>query len=239
MSDTSVRLFDKFMPDQPRNNEHYAGAPGDYHAALFDTLLRASGIAAPAEEFSLEASSRFSQEEMGSNPISLRLLELLVRLVRAERVLEIGTFIGVSGMYMARALPASGRLVTIEKFPEFAEIARRNFRANGFEERVELRVGDAHELIRELDPRLPFDLVFIDGNKERYADYFESLEPLLRPGGLFVVDDVLFHGDALNSVPQTEKGRGVREFLDRAARAKDYLRLTLPIANGIMLLLRR
>jgi len=239
MSDASVRLFDKFMPDQPRNNEHWAGAPGDYHAALFDTLVRASGIGAPAEEFVLEASERFSQEEMGSNPISLRLLELLVRLVRAERVLEIGTFIGVSALYMARSLPANGRLVTIEKFPEFAEIARRNFRANGCDERIDLRVGDAHDLIRDLDPTEPFDLVFIDGNKERYADYFDSLEPFVRPGGLFVVDDVLFHGDALNKVPQTDKGRGVRELLDRAARSKDYLRLALPIANGMLLLLRR
>jgi predicted O-methyltransferase YrrM len=235
----TVRLFDKFMPDQPRNNEHYAGAPGDYHAALFDTLVRASGITPPFEEFALEASERFSQAEMGSNPVSLRLLELLVRLVRAERVLEIGTFIGVSGLYMARGLPASGRLVTIEKFPEFAEIARRNFRANGFEERVDLRVGDAFDVIRDLDPRQPFDLIFIDGNKERYADYFTSLEPFLKPGGLFVVDDILFHGDALNKVPQTDKGRGVREFLDRAERSKDYLRLALPIANGMMLMQRR
>ena len=239
MSDTSVRLFDKFMPDQPRNNEHYAGAPGDYHAALFDTLVRASGIAAPAEEFSLEASSRFSQEEMGSNPISLRLLELLVRLVRAERVLEIGTFIGVSGMYMARALPESGRLVTIEKFPEFAEIARRNFKANGFDDRIDLLVGDAHDRIRDLARLTPFDVIFIDGNKERYADYFVALEPILRPGGLFIIDDILFHGDALNKVPQTEKGRGVRDLLDRVERSKDYLRLALPIANGMLLLLRR
>jgi predicted O-methyltransferase YrrM len=239
MSDATVRPFDKFLPDQPRNNEHYAGAAEDYHRVLFETLTRASGIQPPAKEFVLEGSSRFTVEEMGSNPINLRLLELLVRLVRAERVLEIGAFIGVSALHMARGLPENGKLVTIEKFPEFAEIARKNFHANGFGERIELLVGDANDRIRELPKEQPFDLIFIDGNKERYAEYFEALEPLLRPGGLFVVDDVLFHGDVLNATPRTEKGAGALRFLKRATRAEGYLRAALPLANGVMLLLKR
>jgi predicted O-methyltransferase YrrM len=239
MADTTVRLFDKFLPDQPRNNEHYAGSPEDYHRLLFSALVQASDIRPPAQEFTLEGSSRFTVEEMGSNPINLRLLELLVRLLHADRVLEIGTFIGVSALHMARGLPAHGRLVTIEKFPEFAEIARKNFQANAVGERIELLVGDASEHIRDLPSESPFDLIFIDGNKERYADYFEALEPLLRPGGLFAVDDVLFHGDVLNPVPLTEKGRGTLRFLERAALARDYLRVALPIGNGLMLLQRR
>ena len=239
MSDLEVHVWDKLLPNLPANNEHFAGSPEEYVPVLYDTIARSSGLLTPEEELVFESSTRFSQAAMGSNPVSTRFLQILARLVRAERVLEIGTFVGVSAIYLARALEQGGRVVTIEKFPEFARIAERNFAANGVQDRITLLVGDAFERIRGLPEDEPFDLAFLDGHKERYADYFEAIAPRLRPGGLLVVDDVLFHGDALNKVCRTEKGEGVRRFLDRAASAKDFLRLTLPLANGIMLMLKQ
>jgi predicted O-methyltransferase YrrM len=239
MAEPEVRVFDKLLPNLRTNNEYFAGSDEEYVPALYETIARASGLLEPGEELVFESSERFTQAAMGSNPVSTRFLQILARLVRAERVLEVGTFVGVSAIYLARALEAGGRVVTIEKFPEFAAIAQRNFVANGVQDRITLLVGDAIERIEELPADEPFDLVFLDGHKERYAEYFEAIAPRLRTGGLLVVDDVLFHGDALNRVCRTEKGEGVRRFLDRAAAAKDFLRLTLPLANGIMLMLKQ
>jgi predicted O-methyltransferase YrrM len=153
-------------------------------------------------------------------------------------VLEIGSFVGVSAMYFAKALPAGGEVVTIEKFEEFAAIAKRNFAANGLSERIRLLQGDAFDVIDRLPRDKPFDMIFIDGNKEKYLDYFLKTEPLLSPRGLVLVDDCFFHGDALNPVPTNEKGRGTRAFLEHAAGRKDYQRIAMPLSNGIMVMRR-
>jgi len=233
-----VRFCDKLLPDQHEHTHYFKDGP-DYVAALYDAICRSSGIASPDEEFKLEKADEFTVEEMASNPVSVRFLEFLIQVSGVKRVLEIGTFIGVSAMYFARALPKGGEVVTIEKFDRFAAIARRNFAANGLADRITLMEGDAFEVIDELPKDKKFDLVFIDGNKERYKDYFVRTEPLLSPTGISLVDDCYFHGDAINREPTTDKGRGARAFLDYAATRDDYLRVALPIANGIMMMTRR
>lgn len=236
MTVTKLSFADKMLPIQPEYRKDFSGNETAHLAALFDAMVRSSGLCDPEEEFELETTPKFTIAEMGSAPMVLRLLQLLVRLIRAHRVLEIGTFIGVSGLYMAKALPEDGRLTTIEKYEHFAEIAKRNFERNGVATRAHVIVGDAFEVIDRFDREgESFDLIFLDGNKERYADYFLRLTPRLRPGGLFVTDDVFFHGDALNREPQTEKGRGVRRFLDAMAERTDFTKLLIPIANGVFL----
>src|SRR5207244_5106952 len=142
---------------------------------------------------------------MASNPVSLRFFEFLTKVSGARRVLEIGAFIGVSAMSFARALPADGEVVTIEKLDRFAAIARRNFDKNGLGDKIRLIVGDAADVLAGLRSGPPFDLVFIDGNKERYKDYMEATAPLLSPRGIMIVDDVFFHGDAVRATTATEK----------------------------------
>src|SRR5262245_57687274 len=234
----NVRFCDKLLPDQHEHTYYFKEGP-DYAAALYDTICRSSRIAAHSEEFTLETPAEFTVEEMASNPVTMRFLEFLVHVSRAQRVLEIGAFIGVSAMHFARALPTDGRVVTIEKFDRFAAIARRNFARNGLDRRITLLEGDAFEIIDRLPRDETFDLIFIDGNKERYKDYFVKTEPLLSPTGISLVDDCYFHGDAINSEPTSDKGRGVRAFLDYAATRDDYLRIALPLANGIMMMTRR
>ena len=126
-----------------------------------------------------------------------------------------------------------------KKFDHFAALARRNFAANGLADRITLMEGDAFEIIESLPKDRKFDLIFIDGNKERYKDYFIKTEPLLSPTGISLVDDCYFHGDAINREPTNDKGRGVRAFLDYAATRDDYLRIALPLANGMMMMTRR
>jgi len=229
--------WDKLLPNQAFNADQYSG-PGSIEQSLYETILWSSAIPVPGTSFRIEQSDRFSIEEMASNAVALGFITWLLQLMKARRVLEIGTFVGVSAMSFAKALPPDGRVVTIEKFDHFAAIARRNFAANGFQGRIDLVEGDAHDVLAKMHDRGPFDFAFIDGNKERYADYFRLIEPLMAAGGVVAVDDAFFHGDALTEKPSTDKGRGVRKFLELAASAKDWRRILLPLSNGLMLMFK-
>jgi caffeoyl-CoA O-methyltransferase len=227
-------LTDTLLPDQLRNNEYYGGS--DYHRDLYDLIAGSSGMVPLAEAFTLTLSDEFTIDMMASNPIQLRLLELFVRLVGATRVIEIGAFIGLSAMTMARAMPAGGKLITIEKYDHFADICRRNVAANGLADRIDVIEGDALDVIGRLPPNEPFDLAFIDGNKERYVDHFRLVEPYVRTGGIILVDDVLYHGDVFNATPKTAKGEGVKAFMDMAAGLGSGFRAVLPVCNGLMII---
>ncbi len=234
MSDNKLTYADKFLPTQPEFRSGFDGSDRAHIQALFDAVMRTSGLAPPDQEFDIEGTPMFTIQEMGSSPMVLRLLQLLIRLSGARRVLEIGAFVGISALYMAKALPVNGRLTAVEKFDHFAEIAQRNFDANGVADKITLINADAFEFLRERGETPPaFDFVFLDGNKERYADYFAAIDPHLAPGGLFVADDAFFHGDALNETPASEKGAGVRRFLDVMEKRDDYFKLLLPVANGV------
>jgi predicted O-methyltransferase YrrM len=232
-----VRFCDKFLPDQQEHKYFYKG--NDYPAALYDVICHSSGIESPDQEFKLEKTDKFTIEEMASNPISLRYLQFLIRASGVKRVLEIGAFIGVSAMYFAKALPADGQVVTIEKFDHFAGIAKRNFALNGLQNKITLHEGDAFEIIERLPKNEKFDMIFIDGNKEKYKDYFVMTEPLLSDRGISLVDDCFFHGDVANQVTTNEKGAGTKAFLEYAATRTDYHRIALPLANGIMMMTRK
>ncbi len=130
------------------------------------------------------------------SPPQGKLLQLLVRLVGAKRILEFGTLGGYSAILMARALPANGRLVTLETKPEYAEVARRSIDAAGVGGRVEIRVGPALEALPGLEEEggEPFDLVFIDADKVNTPNYFSWAIGRTRPGGLIIADNVVRDG---------------------------------------------
>jgi predicted O-methyltransferase YrrM len=169
------------------------------------------------------------EDAAGLPPIAVtpnqgKLLGLLARVQGARKVLELGTLGGYSTIWLARALPADGRLVTLEAQAEYAEVARANIARAGLEKRVELRVAPALETL----PRLvdegagPFDLIFIDADKQNNPGYFEWSLKLSRPGTLIVVDNVVRGGAILdpNADDPTignEGIRGVRRFFELLA----------------------
>jgi predicted O-methyltransferase YrrM len=230
-----LKPWDKLLPNQPFTSDQFSGA-GSVEQSIYETIMWSTGFIAPEKKFKIENTELFTIEQMASNAAALGFLGWLLRLIGAKRVLEIGAFVGVSAMYFADSLPADGRVVTIEKFDHFAGIARRNFAANGFENRIELVEGDAHEVLPNVADRGPFDFAFIDGNKERYADYFRLVEPMMSPRSIIAVDDVFFHGDALSPTPASEKGRGVRAMLELVANSSTWDRAVLPLSNGMMLM---
>jgi predicted O-methyltransferase YrrM len=152
------------------------------------------------------------------SPPQGKLLQLLVRLVGARRVLEFGTLGGYSAILMARALPADGRLITLEAQAEYAEVARRSIDGAGVGEKVEIRVGPALEALPELEEEGagPFDLVFIDADKVNTPNYFAWALERTRPGGLIVADNVVRDGtlaDAAASDDATQAQRRLHEML--------------------------
>ena len=137
-------------------------------------------------------------------------LHLLARAIGARRILEIGTLGGFSGIWMARALPPDGRLITLEISPKHAEVARRNFARAGVADRAEVRVGPALETLPTLSG--PFDLIFIDADKPGYPDYFPLAVKLSRPGTLIVADNVVRKGAVADAASTDDMVKGIQRF---------------------------
>lgn len=142
-------------------------------------------------------------------------LAMLVRLTGARRVLEVGLYTGYSALAMAEALPADGEIVSCEIDPAVATLAQSMLGRSEHGRKVALRLGPALETIATLPPDAPFDLIFLDADKESYLAYYHAVMPLLRPGGLLVADNVLWSGAAI--LPRHPKSRALAEF-NRAVR---------------------
>jgi predicted O-methyltransferase YrrM len=149
-----------------------------------------------------------------------KFLHLLARIQGARRILEIGTLGGYSTIWLARALPADGRLVTLEYAPRHAEVAGRNIARAGLDKLVEIRVGPALQTLPVLaDERPdPFDLVFIDADKVNNAQYVEWALRLVRPGSLIVVDNVVRGGRVTDSASTAPDVLGTREVIELIGR---------------------
>jgi predicted O-methyltransferase YrrM len=139
-----------------------------------------------------------------------KFLHILARIRGARRILEIGTLAGYSTIWLARALPADGRLVTLEFDPKHASVARDNLSAAGLDDRVEVLVGRALDTLPSLPANEPFDLVFIDADKPSTPDYVRWALKLTRPGSIIVVDNVVRSGDVLDASGANESAEGMR-----------------------------
>ena len=144
-----------------------------------------------------------------------KLLHLLALSIGARRVLEIGTLGGYSTIWLARALPAGGRLVTLEVDARYADVAHANFARAGVEALIDLRVGRALDLLPALAAEPPFDLFFIDADKASNLEYFEWALELSRPGSLIVVDNVVRGGRVADAASSDEAVLGTRRLIER------------------------
>jgi caffeoyl-CoA O-methyltransferase len=167
------------------------------------------------------------------SPEEGKLLHLLLLLIQAKTVLEIGSLGGYSGVWLARALPADGRLVTIERDPKHARIAREAFAAAGLQDRIELIEGPALEVLPTLKPG--FDAVFIDADKEPLPHYFAWGMKLLRRGGLLLSDNAFFHGAAVDPNDQSPNAEGVRKFNELASRDPRLVATIIPVRDGLVI----
>lgn len=167
----------------------------------------------------LRSSSAAGLPSIQVSPVQGRLLYLLARLSGARRILEVGTLGGYSTIWLARALPAVGELVSLEIDPKHAEVARANVARAGLTEKVEIRVGPALELLPRLEEekRGPFDFVFLDADRPNLHAYLEWALRLGRSGSLLVVDNVVRRGEVADASSSDPSVRGVRSLIDALA----------------------
>jgi predicted O-methyltransferase YrrM len=191
-----------------------------------------AGLYAPPDE-ALTAALRES-EWAGLPRINVsasegRLLQMLVEISGARRILEIGTLGGYSAIHFARALPEHGALVSLELEERHAEVARRNVERAGLSERIEIRVGDARDALAGLveNGEGPFDLIFIDADKEGYPEYLAWSLRLSRPGTLILGDNAIREGSVID--PDDTSALAMREFNEKLAKDPRLSALILPL----------
>jgi len=170
-------------------------------------------------EAALRASDAAGLPAINISPTHGKLLNVLARTMGARRILEVGTLGGYSTIWLARALPPDGRLITLELDDHHAAVARANLRAAGVADHVEVRVGRAVELLAALvsEKQPPFDMVFIDADKPSNLDYLTWALALTRPGSLIVVDNVVRNGEVVSATSADASVRGVRRMMDAIA----------------------
>ncbi len=153
-----------------------------------------------------------------------KMLMLLAQMQKAERILEVGTLGGYSTIWLARALPAGGKLITLEYEQKHADIAAGNIKHAGLAEKVEIRVGSAIDtlpaLVKEGCP--PFDLIFIDADKPGYTEYFQWCMKLSRKGTVIIADNIVREGEVVNSNSEDEKVQGIRKFNEAVTGEKRF-----------------
>jgi predicted O-methyltransferase YrrM len=170
----------------------------------------------PALEVALTASAAAGLPAINVSPVQGKLLHLLARAIGARNVLEIGTLGGYSTIWLARALPDDGRVISLEADHRHAEVARVNIARAGLDNRVEVRLGMALDLLPALTERTePFDFVFIDADKPNNAAYFDWALRLSRVGAIIVVDNVVRGGDVIAAASDSPTVQGVHRFLER------------------------
>jgi len=188
-----------------------------------------------------EATAELPEAHLQIAPEEGQFLQLLVRLLGARRVLEIGTFTGYSALWMALALPEDGRLVTCDSSKEWTAIAREYWLEAGVAERIDLRLGSADESLAALleDERGHYDLAFIDADKAGYDGYYEACLKLLRGGGLVVVDNTLWYGRPADPDDQEADTVAIRQFNDKLHADERVDIALLPLVDGVTLARKR
>jgi caffeoyl-CoA O-methyltransferase len=188
------------------------------------------------ERLAKETRERTSIPEMMAGPLQGRLLAFLVSAMRARRVLEIGTFTGYASICMASALPAGGRVVTLDVNEETTEIARRYATEAGVVDRIDYRIGPAAATMADLDG--PFDFVFIDADKGGYLAYYEASLPLLADGGLIAVDNVLWSGRVVEDSADGPTAV-MKQFNDHVRDDPRVETVMLTVRDGLTLIRKR
>jgi caffeoyl-CoA O-methyltransferase len=184
-----------------------------------------------------ETRAALNAPQMLTGTVEGRFLQALVWMGRPQLVLELGTYSGYSALAMAAALPPGGRIVTCELSDEHADFAQRHIDDSPYADRIELRRGPALETVATLDG--PFDLVFIDADKQNYVNYYEAVVPKLAERGLIAADNTLWSGNVAEDEDQSDATVALRAFNDRVREDDRVVCVMLSVRDGITLIRMR
>ena len=185
-----------------------------------------------------ETNLKLLNPRMASGHIQGSLLKMLVTMIRPQMILEVGTFTGYATLCMAEGLPEGGRIHTVEIDDELEDFILNGFKKSPYSDRIELHIGDALKVVPGLG--LKFDLIFLDGEKREYPEYYSSLLEYLKPGGYMIADNTLWDGHVVDSEydsdPQTV---AVRKFNDMV-RADERVEVAMiPIRDGLTIIRKK
>lgn len=207
-----------------------------------ESYMRAVGVREPAVLAALrEETAGMEGAGMQTSPEQGQFLHLLVKLTGARRVLEIGTFTGYSSLWMALAVPDDGSVVCCDVSETYTAVARRYWEQAGVAARMTLKIAPAEETLVALQAEgvEPFDMAFIDADKQGYAEYYEAALSMLRPGGLVVVDNVLWHGSVADETNTEDSTLAIRRFNNMVAKDERVDVVLIPIGDGLTLARKR
>src|SRR5574344_102193 len=182
-----------------------------------------------------ETNLRLLNPRMASGHIQGRLLKMLVGMIRPHRVLEIGTFTGYATLCMAEGLPEDGIIHTIEIDDELESFIRRWIKKSQFIDKIQLHIGDSLEIVPSLN--LKFDLIFLDGDKRQYVDYYERFFEFLNPGGYIIADNTLWDGHVADpDYNNDEQTIGIKAFNNRVYNDKRVEVSMIPLRDGLSII---
>jgi caffeoyl-CoA O-methyltransferase len=181
-----------------------------------------------------ETKATLERPQMLTGTLEGRFLEFVVSMTGARRILEIGTYSGYSAISMAAALPAGGRIDTLEVEEKHAAVARRYIEEAGYTDRITIHLGPALESIERLEG--DFDFAFIDADKENYVNYYEAVLPRLSEGGLIAADNTLWSGRVVDESEQDESTNAIRAFNDHVRDDRRVVAVMLTIRDGVTLI---
>lgn len=210
--------------------------------ALYDYILSNSLKEATILSALREETARHKQARMQISPEQGQLLSLLIRLMGAKRILEVGVFTGYSSLTMAMALPSDGLLVACDISEEYTNIAKRYWEQAGIQHKIDLRIAPALDTLDSLlqaGQAETFDFVFIDADKGNYGHYYDRALQLLRPGGLMAIDNVLWSGRVADSQSNDKIVQTMRQFNEKVAQDDRVQVSLLPMGDGITLALKQ
>ena len=214
------------MPDEPKS---FALSP-EVHRYLLDHGTPPDAV---QQELIEETRKLGGISIMQVAPEQGAFLTLFTRAIGARRAVEVGTFTGYSALCIARGLPDDGHLLCCDVSEEWTAIARRHWEKAGVASRIELKIGPGLETLRALPREENLDLAFIDADKPSYPDYYEELLARLRPGGVILVDNVLWMGRVADPSADDDQTNAIRAFNRKVAADERVDRVMLPIADGL------
>jgi caffeoyl-CoA O-methyltransferase len=180
---------------------------------------------------------RFINPNMVSGHLQGKFLEFLSMMIRPVNILEIGTFTGYSAICLSRGLKEEGKLITIELNDELTDFASSYFKKAGVESKIIQLTGKAQDLIPDLD--LMFDLVFIDGDKREYVEYYKLIIEKVKPGGFIVADNVLWGGQVLEEDTKDPQALGIISFNKMIKSETGIEEVIMPVRDGLMLIMKK
>ncbi len=182
-----------------------------------------------------ETNKKVLQPRMISGHIQGKMLEMLTRMIKPEKMLEIGTYTGYATICIARALNHNAILHTIEINDELEEFIRHYLEKAGVQEKIHLHIGKAQEIIPKLDQK--FDCIFIDGDKREYPEYLQFCKKYLNNGGFIIADNVLWNGKVLEEKQKTDKHtQGIQAFNQQVKSDPELFQVIFPIRDGLMII---